>query len=231
MIRAMTAAAREGNTIALNRDLAETYGARFFAPGLQAVIEARPTNLYHYRAFIGAHEVAIESGDCIYGVAEDTRSVWLRRGPVQVTSRHLAVVIRGYMPEDKSTTIRQGTTLPYVNGCSTKQLFAPERPGDPTLQLLYMPPYTTEQVHHVHSTVRVVYVVAGRAISVVGIGSHAARHELSPGTVCVLEPMCPHHFETGGEHLVCIPLHVFSSTGRQELDHPMLHGTHSVDQR
>jgi mannose-6-phosphate isomerase-like protein (cupin superfamily) len=227
-MRAMTAVAREGETVAMRRDLADTYGARFVAPGSHTVIDARPTNLYHYRAFVGPHELVIEPGDCAYLLGDDARSAILRRGPGRVASRHLATVIRGYMPEDKTTTFHQDTTLPYVNGCSTKQLFAPERPGDPTLQLLYMPPHTTEQVHHVHSTARVVYVVSGRGTSVVGIGDHTVTHELSPGTVCVLEPMCPHHFETGVEPLLCMPLHIFSTAGRGELDHPMLHGTHPI---
>lgn len=225
----MTTAAKDGDTIERTRDLLEVYGARFFPPGSDAVVEARPTNLYHYRAFIGAHDVVVEAGDCVYFLGDDARSASLTRGPARIASRHLATVIRGYMPEDKTTTIRQTTTLPYVNGCSTKQLFPAERPGDPTLQLLYMPPHTTEQVHHIHSTARVVYVLSGRAVSVVGLGAHKVGLELSPGTVCVLEPMCPHHFETGPEALLCIPLHVFSSVGRQELDHPMLHGTHLID--
>jgi mannose-6-phosphate isomerase-like protein (cupin superfamily) len=225
----MTAAARYGETVALKGDLTEVYGARFYVPGTTAIVEARPTNLYHYRAFVGVHDVAVEAGDCVYALGDDAHSAVLRRGPARLASRHLATVVRGYMPEDKTTTIQQGTTLPYVNGCSTKQLFPAERPGDPTLQLLYMPPHTTEQVHHIHSTVRVVYVMTGCGISVVGIGNHTSRHELSPGTVCVLEPMCPHHFETGSELLLCIPLHIFSSTGRQELDHPMLSGTHLID--
>jgi mannose-6-phosphate isomerase-like protein (cupin superfamily) len=229
MMPPMTAPARDGDTIALKRDLAELYGARFFVAGSNAIAEARSTNLYHYRAYVGAHDVAVEAGDCVYYIGDDARSASLRRGPARIASRYLATVIRGYMPEDKTTTIHQGTTLPYVNGCSTKQLFPPERPGDPTLQLLHMPPHTTEQVHHVHSTVRVVYVMAGRGITVVGIGDHIVTHELTPGTVCILEPMCPHHFETAGELLLCTPLHIFSSTGRQELDHPMLYGTHLID--
>lgn len=225
----MPSAARGGDSIARHRDLTEDFGARFFAPGTVAVVEARPTNLYHYKAYIGTHEVTVEAGDCAYYLGDDARSALLRRGPARISSRHLATVVRGYMPEDKTTTIQQGTTLPYVNGCSTKQLFHAERPGDPTLQLLYMPPHTTEQVHHIHSTARVVYVMAGRGIGVVGLSGHKVSHELSPGTVCVLEPMCPHHFETGADPLLCVPLHVFSSTGRQELDHPMLQGTHLID--
>jgi mannose-6-phosphate isomerase-like protein (cupin superfamily) len=229
MVLSMTDAASEQDNIMIERDLAEIFGARYFRPESRAIVEARSTNLYYYKAFIGFQDVAVEAGDCVYYIGNDGQSASLRRGPTRVESRHLATVIRGYMPEDKSTTIHQGTTLPYVNGCSTKQLFPPERPGDPTLQLLYMPPYTAEQAHHVHSTVRVVYVLSGRGTSVVGIGSHTVTNELSQGMVCLLEPMCPHHFETGSEPLLCAPLHIFSSTGRGELDHPMAQGTHLID--
>jgi mannose-6-phosphate isomerase-like protein (cupin superfamily) len=212
-----------------DRDLAERFGARYFAAGAIETFEARPTNLYFYRAYVGTHTVTIEQGDCVYWIGDEARSACLRRGPARIQSRHLATVIRGYMPEDKSTTMLQGTTLPYVNGCSTKQLFPAERPGDPTLQLLYMPSHTTEQAHHIHSTARVVFVLEGKGTSVVGLGARVARHELSAGMVCVLEPMCPHHFETDSDSLLCIPLHIFSTVGRQELDHPMFNGTHLID--
>ncbi|MBC7978491.1 MAG: hypothetical protein H7138_26190 [Myxococcales bacterium] len=224
----MTAVARNADSLSLEAELAQVFGVRYFGSGSHAVVDARPTNLYHYRAYIGAHDVVVEAGDCVYYLGDDGRSAALRRGPSRVASRHLATVVRGYMPEDKSTTIHQGTTLPYVNGCSTKQLFPAERPGDPTLQLLYMPPHTTEQAHHIHSTVRVVYIASGSGASVVGLGEHVVTHKLSTGMVCVLEPMCPHHFETNSEPLLCIPLHVFSSTCRQEQDHPMLSGTHLI---
>jgi len=229
MVLPMTDAVSDQDQIAIQRDLADGFGARYFRSESRAIVEARSTNLYHYKAFIGCHDVAVEAGDCIYYIGNDARSALLRRGPARVESRHLATIIRGYMPEDKSTTIHQGTTLPYVNGCSTKQLFPPERPGDPTLQLLYMPPYTAEQAHHIHSTVRVVYVLSGHGNSVVGIGGHTVTNELSPGMVCLLEPMCPHHFETASEPLLCTPLHIFSSTGRGELEHPMALGTHLID--
>ncbi len=224
----MTAIVRAGEPDP-NRDLADLYGARYFAPGTTEVFEARPTNLYFYRAYVGAHTVTVETGDCVFWIGDEGRSACLRRGPARIQSRHLATVIRGYMPEDKTTTMHQGTTLPYVNGCSTKQLFPAERPGDPTLQLLCMPPNTTEQAHHIHSTARVVYILSGRGTSIVGIGDQIARQELTPGMVCVLEPMCPHHFETSGDSLLCIPLHIFSTIGRQELDHPMFNGTHLID--
>jgi hypothetical protein len=213
----------------IDADLAELFGVRYVAPGASEILDARPTNLYFHRTYVGVHAIALEHGDCCYWIGDDARSACLRRGPAMIHSRHMATVIRGYMPEDKTTTIHQGTTLPYVNGCSTKQLFSAERPGDPTLQLLYMPPHTTEQAHHIHSTARVVYVLSGRGTSVVGIDNKIIRHPLVPGTVCVLEPMCPHHFETKDEALMCIPLHIFSSVGRQEWNHPMFHGTHLID--
>lgn len=206
----------------------DPFGVRYFSRGERAVVEARPENLYFFTSYIGQHEVAVDRGDCVYWFSDDLETARCQRGPTTVASRHLATVLRGYTPETRSTTMHQGTTLPYVNGCSTKQLIAPERVGDPTLQLLYMPPHTTEQAHHIHSTVRVVYILRGGGTSVVGTPSYAARHELVPGMVCILEPMCPHHFETTDEPLVCVPLHVFSSSGARELDHPMFNGTHLV---
>lgn len=229
----MSAPARADDPHVLERDLVETFGVRYFAPvagrPVPTIADAQPANLYHYRCYLGPQTITVERGDCVYFIGEDGESAHLRRGPTTVTSAFLATVMRGYMPETKSTTMVQGTTLPYVNGCSTKQLFPPDRPGDPTLQLLYMPPNTTEQAHHVHSTARVVYVLRGRGTSVVGIGAHIHRHPLLPGMVCILEPMCPHHFETGADPLVCVPLHVFSSTGAREFEHPMFQGTHVVD--
>ena len=103
----MTEAVRHGDAMAQNPDLATLYGVRY--PGSQgtAELETRTTNLYYYRAFIGPHEIAVETGDCVYYLADDARSAVLRRGPTRVASRHLATVIRGYLPEDKSTTLQQ----------------------------------------------------------------------------------------------------------------------------
>jgi len=207
---------------------ADPYGVRYYPRGTVDIVDARANNLYCYTAYLGAHEVVLERGDCAYWLSDDLETASLRRGPAKITSRHILTVIRGYMPEHRTTSMQQGTTLPYVNGCSTKQLFPPDRPGDPTLQLLYMPPHTTEQAHHIHSTARVVYILRGRGVSVVGTPEHMTRHDLVAGMTCVLEPMCPHHFETGADSLVCIPLHVFSS-GPGEFDHPMFRGTHVIN--
>jgi mannose-6-phosphate isomerase-like protein (cupin superfamily) len=225
----MTVTARVDGGLAAVRDREpDPFGVRYFPRGSTDVVEARPGNLYHYTTYLGVHEVVVERGDCAYWISDDLEIAHQQRGPARIASRHIATVLRGYMPEHKTTSMHQGTTLPYVNGCSTKQLFPPERPGDPTLQLLYMPPHTTEQAHHIHSTARVVYILRGRGVSIVGTSDHTTRHDLTPGMACILEPMCPHHFETSAESLVCIPLHIFSSSGVNELDHPMFRGTHVV---
>ena len=78
-------------------------------------------------------------------------------------------MIRGYRTENKSVELGTNTVLPYVNGCSTRQVFPPDRAGDPTLQLLKIPPHSSEQAHHIHSTVRVVYVLEGWGHSIVGM--------------------------------------------------------------
>jgi len=90
------------------------------------------------------------------------------------------------MPADRSCSLDGLTVLPYVNGCSTKQIFAPPRPGYPTLQYLYIPAHSAEHAHHIHSTVRVVYTLSGKATSVVGMEGLTVKEKLTPGKVCIL---------------------------------------------
>ncbi len=214
------------NTIGDKRITESLYGVEYFEAGLSAAVEARHGDLYYFKTFIGEQSVAVEKGDSIFYLSEDKTTALLKSGPLSVTSTHIATVIRGYMPENKLSTITKNTNLPYVNGCSTKQVFPPERPGDPTLQLLSIPPYSAEQAHHIHSTVRVVYVLSGTGRSVVGMGNHCVSESLYPGKSIVLQKMCPHHFETDDEHLRVLPLHVFSAVGATENSHPMYNGTH-----
>lgn len=206
--------------------LEASFGARFFDRESHQVIEAQPEDLYFYRVYLGAHEIQVERGDCVYYLAQDRVTAHVRRGPVTLSSPWLATVIRGYMPENKSCGLSTRTTLPYINGCSTRQIFPPERPGDPTLQLLDMPPGSSEQSHHIHSTVRVVYVLSGRGRCITGLDTRKSVRELYPGQTIVLEKMCPHHFETDDERLIVMPLHVYSSIGQQEFSHPMFNGTY-----
>lgn len=207
-------------------NLAESYGVHFIDPEERRVVEAREQDLYFYTLYAGAHQLSVARGDCVYYLSDNKQEALLRRGPLMLDSCWIATVIRGYMPENKSSGLRTQANLPYVNGCATRQVFPPERQGDPTLQWLDMPPYASEQVHHIHSTVRVVYVLHGSGTCVVGMDQQQLRQPLSPGRIVLLEKMCPHHFETSHERLIVLPLHVFSSTGALEKAHPMFHGTY-----
>lgn len=209
------------------------YGVKYYHTSNPTIHVASPDQTYYFKTYIGKQdgEISIEYGDSIYYLSEDLKQVILRRGPCKIHSEHCATLIKGYMPSEMIASLEGITVLPYVNGCSTRQLIAPARPGDPTIQMLKIPAYSAEQAHHIHSTVRVVYVLEGRAKSVVGMEGKSVDHDLLPGTVCILDPMCPHHFETPyGEHIKVIPLHVFSSVGSLEAAHPMFHGTYLMDQ-
>lgn len=204
----------------------QLFGVRYFHSDKIAVYNADPDQLYFFQVFIGEQEVEVAAGDCVYYFNAALDMAMVKRGPCNIRSRHLATVIRGYMHPDASTSLAGVTTLPYVNGCSTKQLFPPLRIGDPTLQYLHIPPFSKEQEHHIHSTVRVVLIKSGRGKSVVGLSGKNFEQDLLAGTVCIFDPMSPHHFETPtAEPLVALPLHVFSSAGSLEKNHPMFNGT------
>ncbi|CAN5811285.1 hypothetical protein BH20ACI4_BH20ACI4_26030 [soil metagenome] len=204
----------------------ENYGIEYFETSAPDVFEASAEQLYYFKTFIGTHEIEVTRGDCVYFFSDDLQTAFVKRGNCKIESKHCATVIRGYMPPDASCSLFGTTVLPYINGCSTKQIFPPIRAGDPTLQYLYMPPHSREQEHHIHSTVRVVLVLKGRGKSVVGLEDSVFERELNPGTVCIFEPMCPHHFETPfSEPLIVAPLHVFSAIPNLETNHPMFNGT------
>ncbi len=205
------------------------FGAYYFDTKKPTVFESSDEQLYFFKSYIGSHEIEVEFGDSVYFFDDDLKNAIVKKGPCKVKSNHLATVVRGYMHPDATMSLKGVTTLPYVNGCSTKQLFPPIRLGDPTLQYLKIPPHSKEQTHHIHSTVRVVLITKGKAKSVVGMEHENIENELKPGTVCILEPMCPHHFETHlDEELIAIPLHVYSSVGMLEKNHPMFNGTIAV---
>ena len=215
------------------------FGVQYWQPGERGIYRATPgRDAYYYEAYVGEHlGIEIEGGDSLVLLAEGrVRVDWLRgfgqRGDCRrANSRHFAVKFRGFMPDERTRELTDYRPLPYVNGCATKQLFPPDRLGDPTLQYLDIPPHSAEQAHHIHSTPRVVYILRGRGISDVGMEGRSVRTELVEGMVCLLEAMCPHHFETPqGEHLVCMPVHVFSSAGAAEFNHPMFNGTHLMNQ-
>lgn len=184
-------------------------------------------DLYQYRVYCGKQNIETHVKSSYWGI--DEYMVFCKTGDGNnFTSNSMCVEIFGYTPETKTSTYTRRTELPYVNGCSTKQLIPPVRPGDPTFQLLYIPPHTSEQMHHIHATPRVVFVANGRGKSIIGTKTHNTEYELNVGDTIILDAMVPHHFETTDEQLIVLPVHIFSTVGKQEFNHPMYNGTHAV---
>lgn len=193
--------------------------------GQSKILESGPLDLYQYITYIGNHHVQTSTRNSYWYIRDNEVVSQTGTGEL-VDSELLCVEIIGYTPEKRTSTFSRLTDLPYINGCSTKQLITPNRIGDPTWQLLYIPQHTSEQAHHIHSTARVVYVLKGRGQSHVGQGEeNLTNFDLEPGDVLVLDKMVPHHFSTSDDSLVVLPLHIFSST-EQEYNHPMFNGTY-----
>lgn len=184
-------------------------------------------DLYSYTTFIGEQLVHVDSGDSawFYKFVDGQWYGCTKRGPCKVNSERVCIVIKGYSPPNRTAQIL-GTNLPYINGCSTESLLPPIRLGDPTMQLLYMPAGSSEQEEHIHSTVRIVYVLDGAATCVYGLGTNRTELDIEKGDVLMLEKMCPHHFVTDENSLLCSPMHIWSSVGSVEQNHPMYNGTH-----
>ena len=178
-------------------------------------------DLYSYTVDCSGSEINIEEGDSAWWI--EGFNAHIRRGPDTVETKEAVTIIRGYAGRDQTVDIRGGTNLPYINGCSSEQIFPPVRPGDPTMQMLHIPPHAKEQAHHIHATARVVIVLEGSGKSVVGMDG-AEVIDLKPGMVIVLDRMIPHHFETQDEALLVAPIHIWSSTPMEQ-GHPMVYGT------
>lgn len=190
------------------------------------ITDSTPQDLYQYRCYVKTQPI-ITDARCSYWYLNGSEVGCFTGDGEVFNGFDVCVEILGYTPEARTSTYSRGTDLPYLNGCSTKQLIPPTRAGDPTWQLLQMAPNTTEQKHHVHSTARIVYVVSGSGESVVGMPGNQRTYGLEPGMVLVLNKMEPHHFISGENGLLVAPLHIFS-TGANEFNHPMFNGTHLV---
>lgn len=213
----------------MSKNLEALFGVKYLKPGTRSVVQSSADDMYAYTAYHGHHNIDIQQGDCVFVKDSDQVNLW--RGPCAIDSNEFAVVVRGYAPPNKSTSLHSRMILPYVNGCSTRQLFPPERGGDPTMQLLTIPPYSSEQAHHIHSTVRVVYVLDGEGWSIVGTDDKHIRQKLVPGMTIVLDNMAPHHFETKSKKLLVMPVHIWSALpAGLESNHPMFNGTFMVNQ-
>lgn len=201
-------------------------GYSFYRTEVPTIVESKDFDLYAYRVYIGKHLVTVNQFNSYWYIKGN--SVITGTSEIPIESEELCVEIIGYRPETRTSTFSKYTDLPYINGCSTKQLITPNRVGDPTWQMLLIPPFTSEQKHHIHSTARVVYVKSGCGTSHVGASGKTADYPLEPGMVLILDKMIPHHFSTQDDSLIVLPLHVFSSTPH-ESNHPMFNGTYKTE--
>lgn len=211
--------------VSSDAELGSLYGVKYYPPGFVGETWGKTEELYPYRVYIRCAPCEVGPQQSLCTVTKQG-AVWSS----QTVAGEMSILLSGYRPPRRSFEFERRANLPYVNGCATQQVFPPIRHGDPTLQYLEIPPHSKEQAHHIHSTARVVYILSGRGVSIVGFPPKEIRQELLPGMVAILDPMCPHHFETPqGERLVCVPFHVWSSTPH-EFGHPMFLGTHLMDQ-
>lgn len=193
-----------------------------------SIVDSNNQDLYQYRVFVGKHHIHTSNRNS-YWYIMDNSFVCSKTGDGSViTSEKMCVELYGYTPETRICSFTRGTDLPYVNGCSTKQLIPPVRPGDPTFQMLQIPSGSSEQAHHIHATPRVVYVADGHGVSVIGTPGNKTNIPLETGDVIILTKMESHHFETTDSNLTVLPVHIFSSIQSEEFNHPMFNGTHKV---
>ncbi len=215
---------------ATKRLIAQMYGAYYYTAKDSGTEHfSRQSDLYTYKTIIGDGQVVVEQGDSIItftGKSQNTVG-WFAGNGQPIAHFGFAAVLRGYRCGNKTASLDQNVNLPYINGCATRQIFSPERIGDPTLQQLTIPPHTSEQAHHIHATPRIVYVYRGEGYSIVGQGDCNEETELREGMICILDPMSPHHFRTEDSFLTVLPIHVFSSTPNEQ-NHPMFNGTKEV---
>ena len=217
----------------------------YYPKGTNDVMMCSLDSLYSFKVYIGPNQkINLQDGESAWHYKEKSGEggePHLRNKIYGITNRNsqtvysdfVCTVIKGYVPPDRTAEIIN-TNLPYINGCSTESLIPPIRAGDPTMQILYMPPNSSEQEEHIHSTVRVVYVLSGSGTSISGRCLDSPEgddeQELQSGDVLILDKMVPHHFVTYKEPLVCSPLHVWSSTST-EFNHPMFNGTHLTNNK
>lgn len=194
---------------------------------IKQIFESGNLDLYQYKVFIGKNSIKSDPKSSYWYIQDNLVVSKTGDGSVFVSER-MCVEIYGYTPETRTSSFNKGTDLPYINGCSTKQLIPAVRPGDPTFQMLYIPAGTSEQAHHIHATPRVVYVARGYGESIVGSHNKHVSYPLNEGDVIILPKMMPHHFKTEDSDLVVLPVHIFSTIGSEEFNHPMFNGTHKV---
>jgi quercetin dioxygenase-like cupin family protein len=112
--------------------------------------------------------------------------------------------------------------LCYIDNCSVTQLVPPVRLGDPTLQQLVFPAHV-DQAMHIHPSIRMGYVYAGRGLCKSADGQ---KQTLEKGDVFYLPERHVHGFQSLDQPMVIIAFHPESDVGPTDQSHPMLSRTY-----
>jgi len=110
--------------------------------------------------------------------------------------------------------------LRYIDGCSDSLLISPVTMGDPCLNLLHLPPRTT-QTEHVHPSCRLGMIVGGEGVC----RTPQSDTQLAVGDVFSIPPNALHSFHTTSNTLQVIAWHPDSDFGPTNADHPMINRT------
>ena len=116
--------------------------------------------------------------------------------------------------------IEQIGRLHYIDGCSDTLLIPPTIKGDACLNLLYLPPGTT-QTMHTHPSFRFGMIVDGSGFCDDGTDPEP----LHSGKIFFIAPNGKHRFRTMDEPLRVIAFHPDSDFGPHHDDHPMINRT------
>lgn len=110
--------------------------------------------------------------------------------------------------------------LAYIDGCSDSLLIPPVVAGDPCLNLLYLPPGTT-QTEHTHPSCRLGMIASGTG----WCKTPTETFRLQPGIVFQIAPHALHSFHTRDDSLRVIAWHPDSNFGPTNDNHPMINRT------
>ena len=116
--------------------------------------------------------------------------------------------------------IEERGRLGYIDGCSSTVLIAPLRVGDPTMNLLYVPP-GTDQTAHTHPSLRAGLVYSGNGVCRVAEGDFP----LEPGVAFCIPANKLHSFHAPDDSLRLVVFHPDSDTGPTDEEHPMMNRT------
>lgn len=190
-------------------------GACFYTPSDGLVSHLSPVNRYDYMEVYlnGVLPNRIHRGDSIILLSVVNNTAYWVDGNSYNTQElvehdyDIGLEIRGYQCGCKSTSLEVIPAQRYRQGGAVRTLFAPERAGDPKVDLVVIP-VGCRQEAGVYPTVRVAYVLRGEGLCV--LDREDKSIEIREGSVVILDPMVLHHFYSPEEEMTIVFIHINS---------------------